>query len=190
MILDALGCSSWIFKSVKTSGLFDAGSSCTDHSGMGDRLALDGHTSIPKLCWIAQRRLLQEAMVMVENVASFPEGQLIEYLGDIYYIETIKLCSSAYWIQRRLRKSILLTHKAKCKRGMVSLEEWLRPLGRSLHLTWYDVLTSTWLSCKQSCRGHLPGRSSNRWRMQLRTNHLSLISSMTRRNSTCSHIGH
>ena len=119
-----------------------AGSSCTDHSGMGDRLALDGHTSIPKLCWIAQRRLLQEAMVMVENVASFPEGQLIEYLGDIYYIETIKLCSSAYWIQKRLRKFILLTHKAKCKRGMVSLEEWLRPLARSLHLTWYDVLTA------------------------------------------------
>ena len=54
-----------------------AGSSCTDHSAMGDQLSVDGHTSIPKLCWFGMRRLKKKPVVIIENVPALPESIIL-----------------------------------------------------------------------------------------------------------------
>ena len=122
-----------------------AGSSCTNHSAMGDGISVDGHTSIPKLAWMGMRRLKREPVVLVENVANFPESMLTEYLGDLYTIRVVKLCASPLWPQRRLRKFILMLLRcleAKLPICLPSLDSWVREHRRRLRVSWLDLMTA------------------------------------------------
>ena len=120
-----------------------AGSSCTDHSQFGDQLALSGHTLIPKLAWIAQRRAIQEPLVLVENVVAFPEELLESFLGDIYYMQVVKVDASMYWIQKRIRTIILLLHKHKTVAPPIRLEQFVVRMTRQIHTSWMAVLTAS-----------------------------------------------
>ena len=63
-----------------------AGPPCVDFSSQGNQLGLLGKSMLALMCWIAMRRLLQEAIVIHENVPQCPESLLKKYLGDLYLI--------------------------------------------------------------------------------------------------------
>ena len=64
-----------------------AGTPCTDASTMGKRVLFKGSTAKYFYIWTAQRRQLQEPIVLHENVPQFGVCELEELLGDIYYVQ-------------------------------------------------------------------------------------------------------
>ena len=90
------------------------------------------------------RRLLREPLIIVENVAQYPESILVEYLGDLYTIEVVIVDAATVWPQRRIRKFILLRLKANVDSSYVApaLQSWLDSHKRDLQLTWRDLMVA------------------------------------------------
>eukprot|EP00959_Pyramimonas_sp_CCMP1952_P372716 7804890-Pyramimonas_sp.AAC.1 len=66
------------------------------------------------LCWLAQRLILQEPIIVQENARQFPESILREYLGHLYQIEVVRMHSEHYGIpSTRERKWVIMRHKSK-----------------------------------------------------------------------------
>lgn len=91
-----------------------AGTTCTAYSKKGNQNGLEDITVCDLMAWIAERRRIQEKLIIQENVDDFPSQKFIEWLGDLYDIQvTILDPSDLGWGIRRRRKYHILRHKVK-----------------------------------------------------------------------------
>jgi site-specific DNA-cytosine methylase len=65
-----------------------AGTPCVDYSNIGKRSGILGGGMLPFLAWVGQRRRLQEAAILRENVQQFAQELLEKFLGDLYVIQS------------------------------------------------------------------------------------------------------
>lgn len=73
---------------VKKARVHVAGTECTAFSSQGARAGTADRTrTIILFAWVAQRRMVQEDVIVHENVPLFPLSMLRETLGDIYLVE-------------------------------------------------------------------------------------------------------
>ena len=93
-----------------------AGTPCTDYSLKGAQLRECGATFLLFLCWVAQRLLLQEDVIVQENVPQFPPELLQKFLGALYIIETTVLSPfDLGWGVQRRRRWTVLRHRYKTR---------------------------------------------------------------------------
>ena len=91
-----------------------AGTTCTAHSKKGNQNGLEDITVCDLMAWLAERRRIQEKLIIQENVEDFPSQKFIEWLGDLYDVQvTILDPADLGWGIRRRRKYHILRHKIK-----------------------------------------------------------------------------
>ena len=99
---------------VSSSKLHLAGTPCTDYSVKGEQLRQAGLTFILFLCWVAQRLLLQEDIIVQENVPQFPVEVLYRFFHKLYHVETAIISPYDYgWGVQRRRRWTVMRHKYK-----------------------------------------------------------------------------
>ena len=103
----------------KTCGAGEAdlhmgGTPCTDFSARGDRDGLEGPTTWALMCWVGQRRDLQEPYWLQENVCEFPAGFLHDMLSDLYEVQACTIDPAEMgWPVVRRRQYIVGRHRQK-----------------------------------------------------------------------------
>ena len=89
---------------------------------------------LPTMAWVAQRRALEEPIVVHENVKQYPVAFLEYFLGDKYLVHTCLLnAKDLGWPVTRVRRITLLLHKSK-------IRTILRP--------WPDIASAC---CRREC---------------------------------------
>ena len=116
-----------------------AGTSCTAHSKQGGQRGLNDATSIHLLAWMGLRRQLQEADIVQENVTSFPVSVLNHYLGDLYFIDHMKMGPEEFgWAILRDRQFVKLRHRVKIIAEISPMSRFVRRFHRLCAFTWKD----------------------------------------------------
>ena len=109
-----------------------SGIPCIDYSLMGKQRHEHGHTLIVIIAWARGLRGTRPPFAIVENVVQFKVDILKLLIGDLYDIDTLHICASAFgWPARRKRLYVILT-----LRGCVRLRRPLRELPGALGLPW------------------------------------------------------
>ena len=91
-----------------------SGPQCYDWSTMGKKQGWLGSGAQLFLGWLAERRVIQEKWIIIENVIQFPQTAVLQALGDLYHVESIKFAPTdmAYPTQRRRHYMVLILKAA------------------------------------------------------------------------------
>lgn len=118
-----------------------AGTSCKPFSKRGTQLGTNDSDMIPTLAWFALRRSLQEPDICQENVPDFPVGLAQSLLGDLYWIDVIKLNPGVYGTPTaRPRQFIRMRHRVKILSEMSPVSRFALRFQRITNFHWSECL--------------------------------------------------
>lgn len=118
-----------------------AGTSCKPFSKRGTQLGTSDIDMISTLCWYALRRALQESDISQENVVDFPVSLANQLLGDLYFIDSIKLDPSSLGMPTaRPRMFLRMRHRMKILSEVSPISRFALRFQRAVKYSWVECL--------------------------------------------------
>lgn len=130
--------------SLRQAALEAAGTPCQEFSSRGTGEGEHGANMLAFMIWIAIRYKLNNAVILHENVQSFPIKILAMFFDATYFIETVVVEGTSFgWPTARTRRWTVLRHKAKTLSFRSPLNVFTKLFERRADFSWLAYLRAT-----------------------------------------------
>lgn len=124
---------------IRSARMNVAGTSCTAHSSIGNRMVFEDVTVLAALAWVGLRLMLNEIVILHENVSSFPVWFLRYFLVDVYWLESTILHPWLHgWAVRRERRYTVMRHRVFSLAEISPLSRFLKHFDRVCKWSWIE----------------------------------------------------